>query len=358
MPVNKTYTPLPPVLNAPMRVEIPQWFDLTGDSREELLSHSLFRDQVIDVEHAGGRPEDDVSIELSASAQTSRGNVTESEEYDTTALGGFDNPVDVGPIATSGLVWSARNRSSTDYTQGSGNPYQAFINYTVRPLTVLDKMRRSVPLNQRENTLRERFNLDKYTRFNVLPPKDPFYEADLDEKTVLEDAAAVETVDISSTGEANSVTVFDSNVRETEVLYLTGISINGSGFTHNDDVTVTFIRDNTDEFYRMDAYGLPTQPYEAPLHIPILTDIEVSVFASNAINDVDVRVEYARVQRTLIEKALYGLENQVRADDELAEVRTTAFNRIRDLMAAGLPITTNIDQVLGEVGATQALAEV
>jgi len=357
MTVNDNYTPLPPLGLTPMRVEVGDWIDLSSDSRQRILRQSLFRNQVLNLKHIGGRPEADVSLELSATAQTSRGEVTSSEEYETPALTSYDNPVNVGPIASKQFDWRVRNRSNTDYTQANNNPYQTFINYEVRPMTVLDKLRRGIGLSQQEHSLRQDFNLSKYTRMGVTPPKAPFYEPNLEGKTVIETKAAVETFDLSDTGEDGAETVFDYNVSSDEVLYITGLTVNSQDYTYDDNLLLEFTRDGTDNFYRIETYGIPGQGYEMDLHIPVLTDLNIAAFASNAINNVEVNVEYASVQRTLVEKAMYDLEAEVRTDDTLSSERSAAYEQFQELMQVGLPVARNIDKVLSETGADDKVLE-
>jgi len=357
MTVNENYTPLPDLANTPMRVEVGDWFDLDADSRERLLRHNLFRDQIIDLQYAGASPASEVSLELVATAQTSRGEITTEEEYQTEALASFSDPVDVGPVATTQLDWQVRNRSNLAHEQAGNNPYQAFINYEVRPMTVLDKLRRDISLSQSERQLSRDFNLGKYTRMNVTPPKAPYYRADLDGKTLRETSAVVDTVNISGTGAGNAETIFDYNVRPDEVLYITGLSVNGQSFSYDDNLILQFTRDGTDSFYRLETYGIPGGDYKANLHIPILTDLNVSAFASTAINNIEVTLEYARVHRTLLEKALYDLEGEVATNDSLAAERSAVFEELQQLMEVGLPVVDNIDTVLSETGADDKVLE-
>lgn len=353
MSVDKTVTPLPTATNAPVRVELPQWFDLAADDRERLLRHSNFGDQHVDIEYIGGRPEPDVALQLSSTVtEAGRGEVDRRDEYDTTAIGGFTEPASVGPIATSSMTWNVRNRSSTPHTQSGGTPYQAFINYSVRPLTVLEKLQRGIPLTQTENELRQQYNLDTYQTYNVTPETDPFYDPNLEGKVVIEDDSITQTFDIGNAGESNAVAVLDQNVRNDEVLYVTGISVNSQEYGYADDLTIQFSRRGGDTFYEIESFGMPGQPYTADLHIPFLDDVTVSAYAENALTDVDITVEYARARRTLIEKALYGLQNGVKSNDAAAQNRMNAYREFRDLMRAGMPATTNVDAVLSRAGVT------
>lgn len=351
MSVDKTVTPVPPVVNAPVQVEVPQWFDLAANGRAPLLNHRGFGDQYLDVEYVGARPEEDVSVQLGTTVnEANRGEVERQDEYVTTALGGFSDPVTVGPISTSNLSWAIRNRSGTAYTQSNGNPYQAFLNYSTRPLTVLEKIQRGIPLSQTENELRQKYNLDTYQTYSVTPGTDPFYEPNLEGKTVIEDDSITDTVNIDNTGAGNAVPLYDQQVRNGEVVYVTGISINGQEYGYGDDLTVRFTRNQNEHFYEIETYGMPGQPYTASLHLPLLSDAHVSVYAESAVADVDVTVEYARVRRTLIEKALYGLQNGVKSNDAAAQNRMGAYREFRDLMNAGMPVTKNTEAVLQTAG--------
>jgi len=337
--LEKAITPLPGdllVRRAPFQVEAGEWFDLAAESTETVLEHSAFADQELDVMQAGGRPETDVSIVIKTGSRGARGR--QQQRFDTTALGGFDNPVDVGPEADEDFQWQIRNDSTVDHTAGSPPRYQAFLNYVVRDLSVLEKLRRGIRLSTPEDRLQRRLGLFKRSRLNIAPQRDPVYEANLEDKNVITDGAVAETVNVNA---GQSETILNRNVGGDVVVYVTGASINGQAFTAGDDVRLRFREGQGQHFYEVRTFAFPSQPYELNLHIPFLDDVVVDVSAANTVAGVDVRVEFATVQRTLLEKALYFRDHetaQVKADDDLADHRVGVFNRLRDLIDAGLPI--------------------
>ena len=345
MSFETTYTPLPPQRAAPITVTVPDWFDLPSNDTHTLRRQRQFGDQVINVESFGGRPEPDVFLELDARVSRSTGVERERQSWETTALNTFDNPVDVGPVATDELTWRVRNRSGTDHTQAQGAPYQAYTAYTVRSLTVLDKLRRGIPLTKEEQSIMRKFGLRDRDLLNAPPTRDPIYEANLEEKTVRREDAVVDTVNVTNAGATNAETVADISVSDSEVVYVTGLTINGQSYGYQDDVQVQFTRDGVDDFYRLGAYGLPGYPFEVDLHLPFLSEAQVSVFAQNAVSNVDVRVEYATVERTLQEKALYGLRSEVRANDDQAQRRLDLYDKMVTRLRTGLPLEPLIESV-------------
>jgi len=330
--------------------------DVPGDSRTTVLDDRVGGEQRIDFTLAGGRPEPQVSLELSGTSRTTGGEATDSASYETTAFSGFADPIEAGPTATGSFSWRVRNRSSTDYTQATNSAYQTFIGYAVSQLTVLDKLRLGYPITEAEDRLREKFQLDRYTRFSLVPSRDEFYAPNLEGKSVIAEQAHVDTFDVQQAGEGNRATVLDLDVHPEEVVYITGVAINGQDYAPGDNLTLTFTRNNgAEEFYRMETIGFPGIEETLPLHIPILSDLTVGAFANSPVSNVDIQIEYARVHRTLTEKALYGLSGEVKSDDRLAGVRTDAYEMVRELIEAGVPINSNIPTVLDDVGAAEAL---
>jgi hypothetical protein len=257
---------------------------------------------------------------------------------ESSALASFDEPTETGPAATERLEIEADNRSATGYTQAGNNAYQLFFNYVVRDLRILEKIRRGIPLNDNERRLAEDLGLARRERLKVPPEEDPLYGPDLEGKVLKGTNAEVATVNINSTGQDNGVSLVSLRPRDGEVIYVTGVSINGQNFSSSDGLLVGFDRNKAADFYQLDTYGLPSNPYKADLHIPVLDTVEVEVFASSTLTGVDVTLEYAKVERSLLEKAIHGLENEVKANDDLARRRTALFEKIRRRLRAGLPI--------------------
>lgn len=358
MPVQKEYTPLPGTRFTPMRVEVPTWEDVPANSRTELLRHTISQDSVVDVEYVGADPLADVSMQVSATQNTQSGERTNQEEVTTQALASFGHPGKGGPTATTQLRWLVNNESGTDYTQASTNDvFRSYLNYTIKPMTVLDKLRAGIPLNDPENQLRRDLTLDKYLRMNLIPEQDPFYQPNLEGKSVITDATTTDVLDIPDTGATNAVEVVDFAPNPNEVIYIEGISVNGQDYAVEDNLTLSFVRDTNTEFYRLPTYGMPGDAYQADVHIPVLNRLSISAYAASALTDVEVRVQFARVNKTLLEKALYGLESEVRANDQLGDARYAAYDRFRDLLRAGVPVTPNIDATIENAGVLEVLEE-
>lgn len=363
MPVDTAFTPFPndPVAAfAPIQVEVADWFDLNANSRVESVEippTAFLGNRIVDIRKVAGRPENNVQVRVETTYNREQaGEIEEVNIYDTNAMGvpasanEFVDPVTSGGVATQRARIFAVNNSGTDYTQGGSDAYQMFYNYAIRDLTVIDKLRLGIPLNDTEQNLAAQFGLTRRERLNLPASRDPIYDPNIEGKTVVQGEADVQTVDIDNTGAANSVVISDENVNANQVLYLQRVSINGQDFTSGDDLQI-LVRRGGDQFYRIQTFGMNGQPYKADLHIPFFDSMDVEVFAANAINNVDVRVEYTYVERTLIEKALYGLENEVRADDSLANRRRELFNEIRNKIQAGLPIEPEVRQEAQEMSA-------
>lgn len=356
MTYEEQYTPTPPVQNAPMRVVAPTWANLGANSRQTLLNQSFSGNELFDVEAVGGQPKEGVELELRTVRQERGGTRTYNTTLDSEAFGSLSEPA-TGPIATEEFEFSLRNRSTNDYSTGAAGPYRTFIEYTIRPLTVLDKIRYSIPLTGRDDQLRQKYELDTYDRLDLIPEQPNFYEPNLTGKTVVAESTMLDQVDVSaeSTG-TPGVPVFEQQVRPDKVLYVTGIRINSDDYQPEDGLTLSVVRGGPDEFYRIDSHGLPSAPYQSDVHLPFLDDCSIRLVAQNPVENVDVRIEYAQVERTLVEKALYGLENEVRADDSLAQSRQTAYDLLREYIQVGLPIHDNLSNIIDSSGARDALA--
>lgn len=344
-------TPLPPVTDAPIRVTTGDWFDLAANSTYTALEHRTFRDQAIIVNEIGGRPEADVNLRADARLKRSGSSQQRRVSYAASATGGFDQPVDRGPVATDSLTLSVQNQSATDYTQAAAAAaYQFYATYTVRSLTVLDKLHRGIPLTREEEELMEQYDLRRRARLNAPPSQDPLYQPTLAAKSVRRDEAEVTAFDVDAGG---TVQLLDETVRPSQVIYLTRLSVNGQEYTPDDDLTLTLTRAGTDEFYELETWSVPGQPFELDLHIPFFQRMQLTATAQNALAGVDVRAEYAVVDRTLQEKALYGFAGEVKADDDLADARSQLYETLRDLYRTGLPLEGAIEEFATVGGAEQ-----
>lgn len=346
--VDKKQTPLPGDSRfAPTQIELADWFDLSANSDETRLDLRQFGDHAIDVRKVGGRPETNVSVDLSTTRTSTDGRQTETDTFDTTALYSFGNVSNSGPFANERLQWTVKNRSNTDYTQGGNDAYQAHINYVVRRMSALEKMRRDVPLDGAvdaegpETELAREFNLDRREEVGLPVDVPAYLEPGIDEKVVRELESEVATVDVDATGAADRVAIAsESQLRDRGVVvYATGLKINSQDYASTDNLKVRFTRSGTDDFYDLETYGMPgfAAEYAADLHIPFVDQMNVSVWADNnagnTTSNVDVQVEYAVVERTLLEKALYGLRNE--AED------VTLFDQVQRQVQAGVPV--NLD---------------
>lgn len=329
-----------------MQVEVADFFDLSGQSESTRLDHRRFQGQAIDVQRVGARPEDDVVVNVRATrAEAGEGTVTETDSFDASALVSYGNVSESGPFATDRLQWEVVNRSTTDYTQsGAGAVYQAHINYVIRRMTVIEKLRREVPLDGPNNSvgpetqLAEEYGLLDRER-EELPQKLPTYlQPNLDDKVIRELESEVATFDVSGTGTGDGAQVAkESNLRQRGlVAYVTGLEINSQEFTATDNLKVRFTRSGTDDFYDLETFGMPgfADEYKAPLYLPFVDQMNVTAWLDNnsgsTVTDVDVNLEYALVERTIVEKALYGLRGEVDNEDRLDDVQ--------EQIRAGVPI--------------------
>jgi hypothetical protein len=350
MTFNAQTLPLPPARYAPIQAAAGTWIDLPADGRETVLRAQITDTSLLDVTGLSGTNADGVSIETAAQSTTGRGTRTDREEVTTTALGGYDQPVS-GPQATDQLTIDARNRSATDYTVPGGGVYRLYLNYAVRPPSVREKVVRGLPLTDVEQDLRDAFNLREYDTLGLAPRSDaPAYQPTVDDKTELRERTYTDTVDVSETGDPG-VSIIDESVPADRVFYITGIQVNGDAFAPTDDVRLVFERAGPDRFYEFETHGLPAPPFTAPVHLPFFDSCDVRVKAANAVTGVDVRLETVEVARTLTEKALYGLSDEVKANDSRAGDRRAVYNVLRDYIKAGVPIRPNLSQILKDAGA-------
>lgn len=386
MAVDQSVTPLPVQDFVPILVEVGDWHDLDANSSATVLETSRFGDQVVDIHKVGGRPETSVSVEIEATFTDERGQTTETQRYESTAFGNFNNPIETGPVATDRLEWRTVNRSATNFTDALGTPYQTFVGYSIRRMTVIEKLRRNIPLNEGERRLAQRVFpgeslsiLDQH-ELNIPPLVDPAYQPNLEGKNVVRAEAQATTVNLSGTGTGNAVDIVDETTdrdpttgTRADVLYLTSIGINGQEFDENDGLNLRILRDTTEEFGEVKTFGVPGigqgsaaitteagntvdgaafPAYEMDFFVPFFKRMTVQVYADgNAVNNIDVRAEFARVERTLVEKAIYGLESEVRTDDDLAELREQLFQQIRDKIRVGLPIEVERQQTAEQLAA-------
>lgn len=374
MPVEKAFTPLPPVRRAPVLVTTADWHDLDANSSTRVLNVRNIEEESLDVLEVGGRPEDDVDVEVVAQYASQRGQQTETQTVDTDAQGDFNFPATSGPIATDSLIWRTVNRSGTDFTDNNNNPYQTYMTYAVRPLTVVEKLRRGIPLDQREQQLANRrfpgeaLTLNERENLELPPAVDPAYQPNLEGKRVIEHKTSTGVVDLAEAGTEGAQSITTQNVRRAsglpiDVVYLTDIGINSAEFSETENLTISVIRDETDEILRVPSFGLPgigtgtgvtsgnaagtsQPPFLANFHIPFLNKMTVRVFSDTdgqTPNGVEVRVEFARVQRTLVEKALYDLSDQL-GGGALRQQREQLFEQIQAKIEAGLPLTIERQQ--------------
>lgn len=340
MVIDQNSTPLPPVRHAPVQAVAATWDDLPANQRLELLRHPIQGDQRIEIDEVGGSLVDDVTVELTGTSRTQRGSQDTRTSIPTAGLADFATPVSGGVGATEQLTVGLRNRSATAYTQANGTPFRTYFAYSVTGLSVLEKLRYGIPLTDREVSLRDEFDLHHYDRMNVLPDHDEFYAPNLVGKAVLAEEASVERVDVDA---GSSSLVFDHDVAADEVLYVTGLRVNAEDYSFGQGLQLEWTRAGTNQFYTLDTHAVPGLDYELPLHIPAFTDLSIEATANQALTDVTVHVETARVRRTLLEKALHNRDNGVKSDDQYASARADVYETFKRLLAAGVPITDNID---------------
>jgi len=347
MTISSEYTPLSRVALAPIRAVAADAFDLPGNDSRTILDQQFPRSQAVFPTRIGARPDDGVRVTVESTRKTERGETSETVDVESTALTALDEPVDAGPAATERLQLEVSNRSGQDYTTAAAgvSPYQTFTEYEVRQPTVLDKLRRNIPLTQREQQLAEQFDLSMRERLHIPLDEGDYFEPTLSGKSVIETDAETATLDLPGEGATAATPVVNETVRGEEVLYVTGVRINGDDYAPSADPTVVFTRGETDEFYRLKASGLPSNPFEADLHLPFLRSANVAVYAESSINAVDVVIETARVRRNLPEKALYGLKNEVQSNDSLSEQRARIYTELRERLRAGVSIQPALDRL-------------
>lgn len=338
MAYSKEYTPLPPRRLAPLRVTVADVFGLPATDTRELLDHQTFSGQLLDVNRIGTQVADDVDVQLSTTETTARGETSQTETYAAGAVGAFDEPIDSAPVATERVRLTTRNRSQTDYTQAGSGLFKSYLDYTIRPLTVIEKVRRNIPLTGREEQLASRYNIPERERLNVPKEIGDVHKANFAEKVILDEGSTVETVDISTAGRRNATKILDVRPSPNEVIYLTGISVNGQDFTAGDSLQLAISRGDNRDVARVDTLGLPNAPYQAEFHLPTVDRLNIAAFAGAPVSDVEVRVETTRVERTLLEKALYGLDNQIKSNDAQASRRTAIYDEMQARIAAGVPV--------------------
>lgn len=341
--VDKDRTPLPATPFAPVQVELADYFDLAANSDVERLDQRRFGNQAIDVRKVGARPESNVTVSVETTRQTNDGRITESDTFDTTGLNSFGTVTDSGPFANERLVWSFSNRSNTDYTQANNNVYQAHLNYVIRRMTVVEKLRRDVPLTDDEEELARRFGLLQRESMGLPQDLPTYLQPNLEDKVIRERESEVQTVTISTTGIADAVPIAsESKLRQRGVVaYVTGIQLNSQNFTRSDNLKVRFTRSGTDGFYDIETFGMPgyADEYKADLFLPFTDQMNVSVWADNSNNNtpsnVDVNLEYSIVERTIVEQALYDLSNEVQNVGLLRDIQRQ--------ISAGVPINVDVN---------------
>lgn len=350
-------TPAPRQPLTPITVEVPSWDDLPANTRVDVLDESFpARDQAITVNYVGGRPHDNVTL-ITNSTEIQESRVTRSREFDSNSVYSFGNKIRGGVDPTDSLTWTVWNQSSTDYTQASVNdPYQSTINYTIRNIPVLEKVRRGMELTGTESELAEEFSLERRGEIGVPRELDEVLKPNLDGKTVLDRLAVGETFDIRSSGERNSVNVLSRNSLRSNgvVAYVKSLEINSQTHTlsgasiYEDDLVVKF---EGDEYtYEIEAAGMPGlgDDYTAELHLPFTHSLDIEVYSpNNAPRDIDIQAEIALVERDLVEVALHNISEEVQLGNSQGadSDRLRLFNELRRRMKAGVGVSEYIDSI-------------
>lgn len=361
MTVDKTVTPLPSQEFTPIQVEVADWLDLSSNTEEQIME-TTFSNQILEVNRIGGRPETDVDISVVGVSETStsRGQTTSRETVDAEAINTFGMTAKGGPVATERLEWSVDNSSGTNHTQAQmgQSPYQTHINYTIRRLTVAEKIRRGISLQSTlENNLADEFNLRSRNSFGLPPDLSNVLRTDMEDKVVVKNETSTELFNIQNSGETAGIRVArESNLRDRGlVAYLTGIGVNSQNYTlsgsdiYVDDLTFDIER-NGFEFYKLELPGMPgigSEPrYHADTFIPFTEEMEINLFSQNQTpSNIDVQLEYKLVRRTLLEQALLGLDEEIEQGSDRARV----YNELVTRMRAGVGVREYIDDSL-EIG--------
>lgn len=342
--VSRNDIPTPEQRMAPTQAVAAGWFNLPANESVNELDIRHFGNQAIDVRKVGGDPLNDVAIQVETTRRTNNGEKTTTDTFDSSAFNNFGNPSESGPFATERLVFGARNGTATNYTQSGSGAYRAFFNYVVRRMSVIEKLRRNVPLSESGQGLDERDIAEEYGLLEredrAQPQAIPSYlQPSVNDKVIRERESVVETFDVNGTGSRNGETFAkESALRDrNSVVYVTGIEVNSQNYASQDNLKIRFTRSKTDNFYDLHTYGLPgfsNDYYKADLFLPFTDSMAVTAWldndASRLVSNVDVNLEYVVVERTLLEKALYGLRSE--AQDE------RLYETVREQIRAGVPL--------------------
>jgi len=314
-----------------MKVEVADTESLQANDQASVLQVTQFRGQAIDVQKIGGQADTDVIIQVKG--VNGAESLTNTFNVDASALHTFGNPTTAGPLATSRLEWTVLNNSPSNTYTGS-NAYKTHINYILKNMSVAEKMQRGFPLNSDEQALAQKYGLDNLLNEGLPIVVPDYVKPTLSQKEVVEDREVAKTFDISATGRSKAVNVASQTGIEKRniVVYVTGLEINSENYTISDGVTVEFVRNSSDSFYDLNTAGLPGQSnnYKVDLFIPFTGQMDVNVFSSSTVNNVDVKLKYSIVRRSMVEKALYNLSSEV--------TKSSLFNDVRDRIEAGVSL--------------------
>lgn len=338
MSLQTSTTPTPPTQFAPVQVEVADYLDIASHDKKSVFKVNRFGGQAIDVQKIGGQPHD--SVEIDVTGVNGAESLTNEASVEASSLERFGNPTTAGPLATSRFEWNVNNRGNTDYTESNGNPYKTHINYILRPLSVAEKLKRGFPLTQEEKNLASKYGLDSIANAG-LPIKVPaVIRPTMETKELIEDKEVATTIDITNTGSSSAVNVAsEKNLRSNnQVVYINRLELNTGSFDYSNGITVQFVRDNVDVFYELTTNGVPGQAdyYSMDLHIPFTEQMDVNVYANGSSTGVDIKMKYSVVARTIVEKSLYGLENEVSNMNLYNEVsnRLKAGVRLQSIMGS------------------------
>lgn len=333
--VSLNNTPTPTQEYAPITVELPDWFDLSSHSTNTLLKLDKFGTQSIDLNYVTSQVQTDVDVVIHATRRALNGTVDEPiYTLNTEGIQSFGNKVTISDVVNQQLIWEINNRSANAYT--GANAFQAVLNYTVSRLTVAEKLQRDVYLTSHDEKLASKYGLTKQVDAGIPITESTVTKPTLDDKEVVKDITVTEKFDISNSGSDHSVQLVDENNLESRnlVAYVTSLKINSQNYSHADDLTIRLQRQDNNTFYDIHTYGMPgfsNNQYKADLFVPFPYHMTAVAFAPTTTpTGVEVQLEYSLVERTTIEKALYGLQGEV-PDKSI-------YNKVSEQIEAGIPV--------------------
>jgi len=192
----------------------------------------------------------------------------------------------------------------------------------ITKLTVLEKIKYGLPLNDNESALSSKFNIMKEFRAGRL------------QSSGIINTKFKKITEISKliTAGIDSITTVDKKINvklgEKVVLLSVGtIPLNG-GHTTLNDTYICINRDTVDlEYIKLDKVSMPTENYQVPCYIPSVDRLEVYVDNATAITDLPVTFKYGIAELTILEKIKWN--QPMDQDDEAIASEFDLYSAVR-----------------------------